>query len=67
LYKRAYGLTPDNDGVLEQMGRIASALGLHAEAAGDYERLSRKHPENARWKQASAAELGRAVTEATRR
>jgi tetratricopeptide (TPR) repeat protein len=66
LYKRAYGLTPDNDGVLEQMGRIASALGLHAEAAGDYERLARKHPEDVRWKQAYLAERGAIATEAAK-
>jgi tetratricopeptide (TPR) repeat protein len=66
LYKRAYGLTPDNDEVLEQMSRLASALGLHAEAADDYERLARKHPEDVRWKQASATQRGAAVTEAAK-
>jgi hypothetical protein len=31
------------------MARLAAALGLHAEAAEDYERLARRHPGDARW------------------
>jgi tetratricopeptide (TPR) repeat protein len=67
LYKRAYDQAPDDDSLLERVARTASALGLHAEAREDYERLARKHPEDARWKQAAAVELGAAVTEATKR
>jgi tetratricopeptide (TPR) repeat protein len=64
LLKRAYERTPENDGLVEEMGLTAAALGLHAEAAEDYERLERRHPEVERWRAASQAERDAALREA---
>jgi tetratricopeptide (TPR) repeat protein len=50
LYKRAHDRVPDDDPLLEKMARLASDLGLHVEAAEDFERLARRHPDDVRWK-----------------
>jgi hypothetical protein len=61
LYKRAYARTPADDALLEQVARLTSAAGLHAEAADAYEQLSRKHPGVERWKQAAVFERDSAI------
>jgi tetratricopeptide (TPR) repeat protein len=61
LYKRAYGRSPGNDGLLESAARLAGAAGLHAEAQSDYEQLARKHPDDARWRAAAEAEHSAAL------
>jgi tetratricopeptide (TPR) repeat protein len=66
MYRRAYENVPDDDNVLEQMARLAAAVGLHAEAADDYRELGRRHPQDARWRQAAEAERGAAVRAAAR-
>jgi hypothetical protein len=59
LYKRAYARAPEQDALLESMARLAATVGLHAEAAEDYERLARKRPGEAAW--AKAADEQRAA------
>jgi tetratricopeptide (TPR) repeat protein len=66
IYRRAHERAPENDDVLESTARLAAALGLHAEAAEDYERLARKHPQDRRWKPAAEAERDAAVRAAVR-
>ena len=56
LYKRANLRTPEDDAVLESIARLALAGGLHAEAAEDFEKLARRHPEDSRWKLAAQGE-----------
>lgn len=56
LYRRAADLAPDNDAILEACARLAAQIGLHAEAAEDYDRLARKHPDDLRWAKAADAE-----------
>lgn len=66
LFKRAYERAPGDDALLEHIARLAANAGLHAEAAGDYERLARKYPEELRWRQAAQAEHAAALREAVR-
>jgi tetratricopeptide (TPR) repeat protein len=66
LYKRASERFPDDDALLERAAELAARMGLHAESAGDYERLARKHPDDARWRQAAAVEHDAALREAVR-
>jgi tetratricopeptide (TPR) repeat protein len=66
LYRRAHERAPENDDVLENTARLAAALGLHAEAAEDYERLARRHPQDRRWKPAAEAERDAALRSAVR-
>jgi tetratricopeptide (TPR) repeat protein len=61
FYKRAYSQTPDDDDLLEDIARLTSAAGLHAEAADAYERLVRKHPADDRWRQAATIERDSAI------
>ncbi|MDP9152200.1 MAG: hypothetical protein M3O36_19925, partial [Myxococcota bacterium] len=56
LYKRAYERSPEDDSLLECVARLAGRAGLHAEAAEDYDRLARRRPTEAQWKQAEDAE-----------
>jgi hypothetical protein len=56
FYKRAYERSPENDEILAASARVAAGAGLHGEADRDYTRLARKHPDEARWKAAAAAE-----------
>jgi hypothetical protein len=53
LYRRAYEQSGEDEALLERLARLAAEAGLHAEAAKDYELLSRKRPEEARWKDAA--------------
>lgn len=53
LYKRAYERSPEDDGLLGTMARLASGAGLHAEASEDYEKLARRHPTEAQWRKAA--------------
>ena len=62
FYKRAYDRA-QNDAFLEAIARLAASAGLHTEAADGYERLARKHPEEAaRWQRAAAREREAAFT-----
>jgi O-antigen ligase/tetratricopeptide (TPR) repeat protein len=53
FYKRAFNRAPDADRLLQAIAPLAAAIGMHAEAADDYDRLARKFPSDPRW--ASAA------------
>jgi tetratricopeptide (TPR) repeat protein len=64
LYRRAYQRVPEDDGLLEQLAQLASACGLHAEAADDFEQLARKHPLDRRFRDAAATEHSAAVKDA---
>jgi tetratricopeptide (TPR) repeat protein len=64
LYRRAYERTPDDDDLLENIARLASTAGLHAEAADDYERLARRRPQEERWRTAADIERASAVKHA---
>jgi tetratricopeptide (TPR) repeat protein len=66
LYKRASERFPDDDALLEHAASLAGRMGLHAESAGDYDRLARKHPNDPRWREAAAAEHDAAMREAVR-
>jgi tetratricopeptide (TPR) repeat protein len=55
-YKRAFDRSPDDE-FLQAAARLAASSGLHTEAEQDYERLARRHPEQANWR--SAAEQQR--------
>ena len=50
LYKRTLDASPDDEALLESVARLAAQAGLHAEAAEDYARLGRRHPEEVRWR-----------------
>ncbi len=52
FYKRAYQRSPD-DSFLQAAARLAASSGLHMEAAEDYDRLARKHPEQPSWRSAA--------------
>jgi tetratricopeptide (TPR) repeat protein len=66
LYKRAYQRAPDDDGLLQHIAGLSASAGLHGEAAGDYERLARKHPDEPRWRRAAEAEHDAAMRGAVR-
>jgi tetratricopeptide (TPR) repeat protein len=53
LYKRAYERAPDATDVLQTMADLAASLGLHGEAASDYEQLARKRPAQPQWRKAA--------------
>ena len=61
LYKRASLRAPEDDPILEAIGRLAATLGLHAEASEAYEHLARLHPETVQWKAAAQGEKDAAV------
>jgi tetratricopeptide (TPR) repeat protein len=56
MYKRAYERAPDEDSLLMQMARLAAQVELHAEAVEDYEKLARRRPAEAQWREAAARE-----------
>jgi tetratricopeptide (TPR) repeat protein len=60
LYRRAFEQAPDDE-VLAYLAGLAAGLGLHAEAASDYEQLARRHPENPQWHKTAVAEHDAAV------
>jgi tetratricopeptide (TPR) repeat protein len=64
LYRRAYQRAPDDDRLLEELARLASACGLHAEAADDLERLAKRHPLDRRLQDDAAVERAAAVKDA---
>lgn len=49
------------DSCLENVARLASREGLHAEAADAYERLARSHPDDSRWPSAVQRERNSAT------
>jgi len=55
-YRRAYERDPDSDALLARIADLAASEGLHVEAAQDYERLARKHPESSLWANRATAE-----------
>jgi tetratricopeptide (TPR) repeat protein len=65
LYRRAFQRQAD-DALLARMAALAASLGLHAEAAEDYEQLARRHPDDARWRRSAQAEHDAATREAVR-
>jgi tetratricopeptide (TPR) repeat protein len=52
-YKRAYERAPEDEGMLENMARLAAQAGLNGEALEHYEDLARRHPNDSRWKRAA--------------
>jgi tetratricopeptide (TPR) repeat protein len=54
--RRAADLTPDDDGPLIAVAGLASQSDLHAESLRDYEMLARRHPDDARWRDAAVRE-----------
>jgi tetratricopeptide (TPR) repeat protein len=59
--KRAYERAPDDDALLASIAAQAADLGLHAEAAEDYERLARRHPQAEAWQRALRNERAEAA------
>ena len=66
LYKRAHERAPDDDALLEQVARLAAKLGMHGEAADDYDQLARRHPDQAKWKEDADGERRAAMRNVTR-
>jgi len=66
LYRRASDRAPLEDSFLERAADLASRMGLHAEAAADYERLARKHPDDVRWRQAVETERAAAMRDSVK-
>jgi tetratricopeptide (TPR) repeat protein len=65
LYKRAFEQVPD-DQLLGRIAALAAAMGLHAEAAQDYDQLARHHPGDAQWRSAADAEHRAAMQDTVR-
>ncbi len=61
LYSRASARQPEDDALLESKARLAASLGLHVQAADDYLRLARKHPDNAAWPTAAEEQRSEAA------
>jgi hypothetical protein len=61
LYKRAYDQAPETSSLLENVGRLAAAQGLHVEAADVYTTLARKFPATARYREAAEKERAAAA------
>jgi tetratricopeptide (TPR) repeat protein len=59
LYKKILSREPDDDDALSSEARLASALGMHAEALEAYTKLARRHPDQPAF--AGAAEAQRAA------
>ncbi|MGH7298436.1 MAG: O-antigen ligase family protein, partial [Polyangiaceae bacterium] len=62
MYKRAFDRIAD-DVLLEHMAALAAGVGLHAEAAADYDQLAHRHPEEARWQRLRGEQRDAAMTE----
>jgi tetratricopeptide (TPR) repeat protein len=58
LCQRAHQRAPDDDGVTEHMASLAARAGLHAEAAESYDVLTRRRPDDPRWRKAAEHERG---------
>jgi O-antigen ligase len=63
FYKKAYSRAPDTDGLLQTIAPLAASIGMHAEAADDYDLLTRKFPSDARWPQQARHERDEAMRE----
>jgi hypothetical protein len=61
LYRRAYAKTPEDEALLQTCARLAAQVGLHAEAAQDYEQLAHMHPADPVWRRAAGNERDQAV------
>jgi hypothetical protein len=66
MYKRAYERAPGSDELLEKVAGLAARSSLHVEAAEDYLRLMRRHPEDPRWPSMVQSERAAAASEAAR-
>ena len=66
FYRQALERAPDNDNLLEHVAAVASQIGLHAEAARAYDRLSQRYPADPRWKEAAAQERATALKDTVR-
>ncbi|MGD0678764.1 MAG: hypothetical protein ABSC94_25440, partial [Polyangiaceae bacterium] len=66
LYERAHERMPESTELIAHVARLAAAVGLHAQAADNYERLARSQPENPAWPKAAAAERQAALDVLTR-
>jgi tetratricopeptide (TPR) repeat protein len=66
IYKRAYEHVPADDNFLQKMAELAARAALHVEAAEDYDRLVRRHPDDPRWHAALDVEREAAAREASR-
>jgi hypothetical protein len=53
---RAHERDPLDDTLLDEVGRVASHVDMHAEALKAYEELARRHPGESRWAAATASE-----------
>jgi len=56
VYKRATEISPDDDGLLENVARLDISAGLNADALVAFETLARRHPTEQRWKNAVEAQ-----------
>jgi hypothetical protein len=56
LLQRAAERDPNDDELLAEVAKLASAVDLHAEALRAYEDLARRHPTNREWQAGIAAE-----------
>jgi tetratricopeptide (TPR) repeat protein len=65
LYKRAMNSNHD-DSLLGHVAALASEVGLHAEAAEDYQQLARRHPDNVEWQRLAGVEHDAAMRAAER-
>jgi tetratricopeptide (TPR) repeat protein len=63
VYRRAFRKVPD-DSLLAHTADLAAAAGLHAEAAGDYEQLSRRDPSNTKWRKSAIEQHDEAIRQA---
>jgi tetratricopeptide (TPR) repeat protein len=54
--KRAHERAPTDDGLLEQIARMAAKLDRHAESLQAYQTLALRHPDDGKWPVAMAAE-----------
>jgi tetratricopeptide (TPR) repeat protein len=66
IYKKAYGFWPDNYILIERTARIASELGLHAQAADDYALLAKQRASDPHYSQAERAERAAAFRSSDR-
>jgi O-antigen ligase len=63
FYKKAYSRAPDTEGLLQTIAPLAASIGMHAEAADDYDLLTRKYPGDGRWAQEARHERDQAMRE----
>jgi hypothetical protein len=61
FYRRAHTRSGEQDGPVASIARLASAMGLHAEAAEAYAELARRHPTESKWNSSADQERAAAV------